>query len=599
MLIGGAPEGFFSSTRGLRQGDPLSPLLFSLVAEALSLLLIKADNLDLIRGFSFSSNDVRVNSLQYADDTLALVDGPIQMVENLKSLLLWFEASSGLHVNCEKTQAFQINAYEDWEQVLEIWKCTPGLLPDFYLGLPLASGFKKRESWSGLVENFRSKLAIWKRRYLTKAGRLVLVNSTLATLPIFMMSLFVMPISVGEELERIMRNFLWGSTEEKKKFHLIAWDEVCVGVNWGGLGIRRLRDVNVSLLSKWLWNIGIDDGKLWKRVIFAKYGKAKGGWCTNICNKAHGCSFWKGIMLFKVFFDNNVRYTVGRGDRILFWDHRWCGDVALKERFPNLSLATRTKNCTVAELAVPDVGRMAWDLEPRRRLTEVEVCEAAQLMCLLESVVLTQSEDDRFWGDGSQNFSAKTVSKSLEEKRRLENQLGVTEFPVHRVWKARFVPPKVAFFTWTLLRGRVLTIDKLRKRGMPLINRCCFCKREEESSTHLFVECSHTQGVWEFFWKSLYGIGIIGLSLIERLKQVGGLDLSHIGRLYSEVVFHALVWQIWLERNRRMFEGKERPFHQMINDVKELVWSWTREDCEGRKIMIEQAMFYWDSIIHL
>lgn len=93
--------------------------------------------------------------------------------------------------------------------MLEIWNYTPGLLPNFYLGLPLASGFKKKESWVGLIEKLRSKLAMWKRRYLTKAGRLVLINSTPASLPIAMLSLFVMPISVGEELERITRNFLW------------------------------------------------------------------------------------------------------------------------------------------------------------------------------------------------------------------------------------------------------------------------------------------------------------------------------------------------------------------------------------------------------
>lgn len=62
----------------------------------------------------------------------------------------------------------------------------------------------------------------------------------LASLPVFMLSLLVLPVSVEEELEHIMRNFLWGSTTEKKKFQLLSWDVVCLSVKCGGLGINKL-----------------------------------------------------------------------------------------------------------------------------------------------------------------------------------------------------------------------------------------------------------------------------------------------------------------------------------------------------------------------
>lgn len=76
--------------------------------------------------------------------------------------------------------------------------------------------------------------------YLTKAGSLVLKKSTLASLPMYMLSIFVASSSIMDELERIIQNFLWGSTTEKKKFYIISWDQFCVDMNWGGLEIRRL-----------------------------------------------------------------------------------------------------------------------------------------------------------------------------------------------------------------------------------------------------------------------------------------------------------------------------------------------------------------------
>lgn len=88
----------------------------------------------------------------------------------------------------------------------------------------------------------------WKKRFLTKAGRLVHIKSTLIALPVFLLSALVLPVSVEDELERIMRNFLWGSTTEVKKFYLLSWDIIFLPLHYGGLGINRLHEVNISLL---------------------------------------------------------------------------------------------------------------------------------------------------------------------------------------------------------------------------------------------------------------------------------------------------------------------------------------------------------------
>ena len=170
--------------------------------------------------------------------------------------------------------------------MLECWKCKRGTLPDVYLGAPLGASFKNKDAWGPLIANLRERLAAWKKRYITKAGRLVLVKSTLASIPIYLLSLFVIPCSIREEIEQIARNFLWGTTEEKKQFHLVRWEEVCIGMDRGGLGIKNLREVNISLMCKWLWKLGEEGNPLWKRLIKGKYGMQQGRWFINKSNKS-------------------------------------------------------------------------------------------------------------------------------------------------------------------------------------------------------------------------------------------------------------------------------------------------------------------------
>jgi hypothetical protein len=139
------------------------------------------------------------------------------------------------------------------------------------------------------------KLAGWKSLYLSKGGRLTLLKSTLSSLPTYYLSLFTVPISVANRIERIQRNFLWGSYGEGVNHHLVNWDIVCSPIKYGGLGVKKLVVFNKALLGKWLWRFGIEESKLWRMVIATKYGVFSGGWFTNNPRGSHGCGLWRSI----------------------------------------------------------------------------------------------------------------------------------------------------------------------------------------------------------------------------------------------------------------------------------------------------------------
>ena len=74
---------------------------------------------------------------------------------------------------------------------------------------------------------------------------------------------------MAARIERIQRNFLWDASEDVFKYPLVAWDKVCLPVESGGLGIRRIGLFNKALLGKWLWRFGKESNRLWHQVIAA------------------------------------------------------------------------------------------------------------------------------------------------------------------------------------------------------------------------------------------------------------------------------------------------------------------------------------------
>ena len=173
--------------------------------------------------------------------------------------------------------------------------CRVGSLPS-YLGLPLGAPNKALSVWDGVEERVRRKLALWKHQYISKGRRITLIKSTMASMPIYQMSLFRMPKVVARRLEKLQRDFLWGGGNLERKAHLVNWEVVCADKEKGGLGLRKLVLLNKALFGKWIWRFACYKENLWKQVISAKYGQEGLGWKTNKANGAFGVGIWKEIL---------------------------------------------------------------------------------------------------------------------------------------------------------------------------------------------------------------------------------------------------------------------------------------------------------------
>ena len=111
VLINGTLAGFFHSSRGIQQGDPLSPLLFLVVMKLLSRLLKKTEEGGFICGFQVGAalgDRLEVSHLLYANDTILFGDACLEQVSYIRRVLTCFEAVTGLHVNMSKSEMVPI-----------------------------------------------------------------------------------------------------------------------------------------------------------------------------------------------------------------------------------------------------------------------------------------------------------------------------------------------------------------------------------------------------------------------------------------------------------------------------------------------------------
>ena len=103
---------------------------------------------------------------------------------------------SGLRINLEKSELIPVGRVKNIDDLALDFGCRLGSLPSTYLGRPLGAPFKSVTVLDGVKERFRRRLAMWKRQYISKGGRVTLIRSTLSNLPIYFMSLLRLPSSI-------------------------------------------------------------------------------------------------------------------------------------------------------------------------------------------------------------------------------------------------------------------------------------------------------------------------------------------------------------------------------------------------------------------
>ncbi|RVX05015.1 putative mitochondrial protein [Vitis vinifera] len=470
-LMNGNAKGWVKASRGLRQGDPLSPFLFTIVADVLSRMMLRAEERSLLEGF-------RVEELQ-----------------TLKSLLLVFRQISGLKVNLDKSNLFGINLDQNHlSRLALLLDCKASDWPILYPGLPLGGNSIACRFWDPVIERISRRLDGWQKAYLSFGGRITLIHSCLSHIPSYFLSLFKIPNSVVAKIERLQRDFLWSGVGEGKRDYLVSWDIVCKSRVKGGLGFGKISLRNLALLGKWLWRYPRKSTTLWHQVILSIYGTHTNGWDANILVRwSHRCP-WKAIaQVFQDFF-KHTRFVVGDGERIRFWEDLWWGDQPLKSQYPRLFRVVTDKNSPIFSI-LGSARPFSWNFNFRHNLSDSEI---EDLECLMQSLdcmhLSTSASNARSWSLSSPGlFTVKSFFIALSQVLDLSPC-----FPTKFVCNSQ-VPFKVKSFVWLVAHKKVNTNDLIQLRRpykafSPDI--CKLCMKQGESADHLFLHCSLSMGLW-------------------------------------------------------------------------------------------------------
>jgi hypothetical protein len=543
----------------------------------------KAVEVNRFKPFLVGRGNLPISILQYADDTLCIGEASVGNLWALKAILRGFEMTSGLKVNFFKSCIVGVNISNEFlGMASNFLNCRIGRTPFKYLGLMVGGNPRSISTWEPMLHTIRCRLGNWGNKYVSLGGRIVMINAVLGAIPIFYLSFLKMPVKVWKEVVKIQRKFLWGGLSNRNKTCWVKWDDICKPKSEGGLGVRDLRLVNISLLTKWRWKLLSSVNEVWKEVIVAKYGEDSRGkvrpgigfgpniasrWWNDVCNLDKD-SDW---------FVRAVEKKVGSGNNTLFWSDIWVGEQPLRERFPRLYGISTQKEGLIANLGVWIDGGWRWNLEWRRHFFVWEQPLYLQLVNVIEQFQPNQREDVWNWRENVEDgFTVKSCYDLLYKTFRVDGEIdSLKKFVFSNIWRCA-APSKVCAFSWQLVLRRIPTRDNLWRRRMVPDDQlsCTFCDSAFETPTHLFLHCMCVSKVWYAVMNWLGLVLISPPNLEISMAVLAGCGRNKEIREGLILVWNSVLWVVWKSRNACIFNNSVVSVEDMVEQVQLLSWRW-------------------------
>ncbi|CAN6352890.1 unnamed protein product [Urochloa humidicola] len=380
---------------------------------------------------------------------------------------------------------------------------------------------------------------------MRKSGRLIVVRSIATAVPIYMLMANNLPDWAIEEINVLCRKFLWaGGDQSARGKCMVAWPVVCRPTKMGGLGIIDLK-LCIALQSRWLWLQKIDHRRAWSALEIHVEPEVE------------------------AFFHASVSAILGDGTQIHFWTDSWIAGSSVQCLAPNLVklVPPRFRKKRTAAEALP---QQRWTRDVTGALNPVAMAEYDSLWDRMSTIRLQAGQDDQFvwkWTP-SGTYTAHSAYMALHQ--------GAAFLPGARlIWKT-WAPLKVKFFLWLAFRSRLWTADRRIRHGLQANATCTLCDQENETSDHILFRCSYSAQVW---WEVLHRLGIQSISPSASMRLHDWWSHLRQQVLSSkkkgfDTLFALVAWQIWKERNARVFRNHRASSLLLLQMIKLEGDSW-------------------------
>ncbi|KAK4255381.1 hypothetical protein QN277_008388 [Acacia crassicarpa] len=550
VCVSGEAINSFSPSRGLRQGDPLSPYLFILVAEVLSLMISKSQIATCLSGIKLSQSCPVLTHSFFADDSLLYMKASNGECSYLSKLLKGYCSASGQVINLDKSSIFfsSNTPMEVRAMVCNTLGVSASEDPGKYLGIPSIWGKTKCQALAYVRERVTSKLQSWGTSSLSYAGREVMIKAVIQAIPIFPMNCFKFPLKSCKEIHSLIANFWWDGNAFGNRTHWKAWDILTEGKDSGGMGFKDLITMNNSLLAKTAWRLLTRPNDLWVKVMKSVYFP-KGEFLA--ATKGHRASWcWSSLLDGRATLKKDLRWDVGSGTAIRIWGEPWISGEYLPAQ-PDESDNPYVESGRVCDLIVD--GR--WSLGPISQLLTEEEKNAISLI-----PIPTNGLEDKLIWSYAKNGEYTVKLGYMAEKNRLKAgtcragpSIVVSASNWKSVWKLKIIP-RVQHFIWRVLNASIATNYALFRRRRAESSLCPICEQTEETTEHLFFHCAWTRCVW-------FGCPLGGRVDFAKITNFRSWWIQILGMTsfssYDLSLISWLLWLIWKQRNEKVFNSIE------------------------------------------
>jgi hypothetical protein len=198
-------------------------------------VLLHAEEIGGIEGIKVCRNAPSVSHLLFADDSLILLKADLHNAISLKQVLDTYCANSGQLISVAKSSIFfspntTVEVREDMCNILDI---NTEALSYKYLGLPALVGADRSDCFMHFVERVLQRLKGWMEKLSSIGGKEILLKAVIQSIPVYAMSVFLLPKNICKKITDLIAQFWWGDNEQGKKMHWYSWWKLCFPKNEG------------------------------------------------------------------------------------------------------------------------------------------------------------------------------------------------------------------------------------------------------------------------------------------------------------------------------------------------------------------------------
>ncbi|XP_060959153.1 uncharacterized protein LOC133030431 [Cannabis sativa] len=548
--LNGKVSGSVNPSRGIRQGDPLSPYLFLLCAEGFSSLLHQQERRKTLLGFKVARRAPAISHLLFADDSFLFCQANISSCNVIKEVLEAYGRATGQQVNFQKSSLYFSPNVELRDRTLISDYMGIPVRSSFekYLGLPQHIGRSKKQLFHYLHEKVWGHLHNWKNKVFSKGGKETLLKSVIQAIPTYSMACFRLPIATCHSLESVMANFWWGVNDNNRpKTHWQSWKKLCRSKKEGGLGFRSLTHFNQALLAKQAWRILQQPNSTVSKILSARYFPHSSFLDSST---EHSPSFvWRSICWGKELLHKGLISKIGNGQNTSTTRDHWIPGLC---QVPILSHVPDT----VASFILPS---SSWDLVSLQRCFLPHVVE--QILSI--PLPLSPCPDEFIWEHSQSGiYTAKSgyhISFSCSPSSDIPSSSKPSPW-----WKNLWhlpLPAKVKHFAFRATNSTLPTAKNLAHRKIIPSPVCDRCGGMEESVSHALFYCRSVRRVWKGTQFYPY---IFANSLEILFHDI--VDMIYFSLTKKDVeIFLCTAWLVWYNRNKALKNQTHDPDHAIFS----------------------------------